>query len=293
MVEVREGTLLHDGAAVDPRRVIGFHERYDALTGRAWLEVVGPGLKLPMGGGYGSVRKSVRAAYPDRPFTSDWADGRFPSAPLGAPSDLVFAAGALLTTALACVATAWLGALAGAGVAVALAWPVVRLRDAVVVRREGIAAGPPWAPIVPWHEVQAVHAVTVGRQTFVRVVTASGAGDATLPSVLLPAVKARVSRLGGLATGAPTDAVDWTYRVWRAPALGIPWGVLIGALVVAPLLDRPWRVVAIGLLASSATALLGAGVSARANGWGTGGVLAITGVYAIVIGAFGLALGGW
>lgn len=293
MVEVRDGTLLHDGAKVDPQRVIGFHERYDALTGRAWLEVVGAGVVTPMGDGYGQLRRSVRDAYPDRPFTSDWADGRFPAAPLGLPADLAFAIGATVATLLACAATAWLGPLAGTGVGVALAWPVVRLRDAVVVRREGLAAGPPWTPIVPWHEVSAVTAQVIGRRTVVRVVTASGAGEATLPSVLSPALKARVSRLGGLTVGSPTDAMDWRYALWRAPALGIPWGLLVGSLLVAPLLDRPWRVVAIGLLASSATALLGAGVSARANGWGTGGVLALTGVYAVVLGAIGLALGGW
>ena len=293
MVEIRDGTLLHDGAKVDPRRVIGFHERYDALTGRAWLEVVGAGVATPMGDGYGQLRKAVRGLYPDRPFTSDWADGRFPAAPLGVPADLAFAVGALGATLLAAAATAWLGPLAGSGVGIALAWPVIRLRDAVVVRREGIAVGPPWTPIVPWHEVRSVHAQPLGRRTIVRLVTASGAGEATLPTVLFPAAKGRVSRLGGLTVGPPTDAVDWRYTLWRAPALGIPWGLLVGSLLIAPLLDRPWRIVAIGLLASSATALLGAAVSARANGWGTGGVLALTGVYAVVLGAIGLALGGW
>jgi hypothetical protein len=275
MVDVREGRLSQDGVEVDPRRVIGFHERYDRLDG------------------YGPLRKAVREAFPDRPFTSDWADGVFPAAPLGLPAEVAFAVGAVLTTLLASVSTAFLGPLAGLGVAVALGWPVVRLRDALVVRREGLGVGPPWASIVPWHEVTSVTAERVGRRVIVRVVTASGAGEATIPAVLLPAARARIGRMGGLSVGPPSDPVDWRYALWRAPAIGIPWGALLGGLAVAPWLDRPWRIVAVALLVASATALLGAGVSARANGWGTGGVIALTAVYAVVLAAIGLALGGW
>lgn len=293
MIEVRDGRLIRGDDAVDAARVLGFHERFDGLTGRAWLEIVGPGWTIPMDAAYGAVRKALREAFPDRPFTSDWADGRFPSAPGGWPPELAFGLGVIVAIGATVAIAASVGPLAGAAVAIACGWPVGRLRDGVVVRRAGVRVGAAWAPMVPWHEVTSISAVIVGRRVVVRLVSDAIGGQAAIPPILLPALRARVWRIGGVAVDAAMDPLDWRYSRWRGPATGIPWGILAATLVITPFLAQPWRVLAAGLLATAATAMLGAAVEARATGWGSGAIAWSTGVYAVVLVAFSLALWGF
>lgn len=291
-VIVHPNAIERDGVVVEEARLLGFHERFDGLTGRAWLEIVGPGWIVPMDASYGAVRKAIRVAFPKLPFTSDWSDGRFPRAPLGLPPDLVFSAAVALTVGIAMAFTVALGPLAGIAAAVSLGWPVSRLRDGVAIRKEGLRLGPPWASEVPWHEVEAVHLLQRRRYLEVYAQTKAGGASVAIPAVLAPAVRARLWRLGGIAPTS-VDPIDARYQIWRAPAAGLPWGILAAALVAPWFTSSPWTTLAAGLLAASATALLGAAVEARATNWGTGAVLYGTGVYAVVLAALALQLGGF
>jgi hypothetical protein len=285
--------LRWGGREVPGSAVQGFHERYDALTGRAWLEVVGAGWRIPISSGYGPVRARLREAFPDRPFVADWMDGRFPAAPLGLPQDLVTALAGLVAVAAVVAAALLTGPWGALAVAVASAWPLVRLRDGVVVRKEGVRVGPPWAAITPWHEVVSVDVEVAGRRGKVGLVTASGGAVVGIPAVLAPALRARLRRLGALEPGDRADGLDAKYARWRAPATGIPWGILAGTPIAAAFSPDPWVALTAGLLAMAATAVLGSAVEARATGWGAGAVLWATLTYAIVLAAIGLGVGGW
>lgn len=287
------GVLRWDGRSVDVRDVRGFAERYDRWTGRAWLIVRGPGWRVPIGDGYAEARAALRAALPGVPFTSDWARGRFPSAPGGLPPDLAFVGGATVAGLLAAGVAARMDAAAGVAVALAALWPLARLRDAVVITRDGLRAGPPWAASAPWHEVESVRAELRGRQARISVRSRSGGGFATVPAVLLPALRARLWRLGGVRLVVGPAGLDEVYDRWRAPATGIPWGILVGTAAIAWAVPAPWTALTAGLLAMAGTALLGAAVEARATGWGSGAVLWSTGAYGVVLAALALGLGGW
>lgn len=286
-------TLSLDGATAPGALVRGFRERYDPWTGRAWLQVEGTRLRARIGPGYAELRRSLRAWFPDHPFTQAWGDGRLPAAPLGLPVRLVSAAAAVALTAGAAAVGGVLGPEAALALALAGAWALGRLRDQVVVRAEGLRVGPGWAPRVPWHEVESVHVRAGRRRAQVDVLTRRGAGSATVPAVLVPALRARVRRLGGLELDDAADPLDLTYALWRAPATGLPWGVLGATAVGVAVSPSPWRALGTGLAVMAATALLGAAVEARATDWPFGAVLWMTGVYGVVIGAVGLGLAGW
>lgn len=273
--------------------VTGFVERFSPWTGRAWLVVLGPGWEIPLDAGYGPVRRALREALPDRPFDADWADGRFPPAPLGLPSGLVFAGAALVVLSLSMAVVLRLGLGPGVGVILAGLWPLGRLRVAVAVRREGLRVGPPWAPVIPWHEVGGVCVQRAGRSARVWLRGSRVAGRARVPAVLLPALRARLRRLGGMELEESVPTLDDRYAAALGPVTGIPWGLLVATavgLVVLP--NHAWTVLTAGVLASLGTAMLAAAVEARATGWGAGAVLYGTAMYALVLVAVALGSSG-
>jgi hypothetical protein len=286
---------------VSATAIRGFSERFGRWNGRAWLDVVtvDGALRIPIAPGYGALRAQLRVALADRPFHSDWADGRFPGAPAGLPPDLamslalvvaVMLAGTLAALAIGAGVAIW---VAGAASAIAVGWPLARLRDEVVVRRDGLRIGPPWSSVTPWHEVRSIQAQRTGRRLRVWATTSEGGATATVPVVLLPALRARIRRMGGLDLVATPHGLDATYDGWRAPATGIPWGVLVGTAVAAPFTPHPWTALTAGVMSAAALACLAAAIEARATGWGAGAVLWSTGAYAVVLAALGLGLGAW
>ena len=289
-----DGSTLHlDGVSAHRDDIRGFAEHYSVWTGAAWLEVAGPGWRIAMGDGYAADRALVREHLADRPFTSDWAAGRFPAAPFGLPAGAALGAGLGLVLA-AGMAGAWVaGPAAGVVLVLAAAWPLGRLRDALVLGERGVRLGPPWAPRVPWKEVDAVRFRRGRRSSRIWIRTRRGGAVATVPTVLLPAVRARLWRLAGLRLEEGTEGLDERYDRWRGPASGIPWGVLAGTAAVAWVTPVPWTALTAGLLVMAATTLLGAAVEARATGWGAGTVLWSTLAYAVVLAAISLGAAGW
>ncbi len=276
-------TLVWGERTASRDAVEGFHEHFNTLTGRAWMTVEGPGWTVPIDEEYGAIRADLRRWFSDRPFTADWSDGRFPSAYFGLPADLVFGV-VLIATLAASMALTWvMGTLAGAAVIAGALWPLTRLRDCVVVREEGIRTGPVWSATVPWHAVIGVTHSSGLRSARVWIDSDRGSGVAAIPRSLVPALRGRIRRLGGIELADGADPVDTRYGRWQAPAAGIPWGVLFGTVIAAFFAESPWLVLNAGLLTMAALAMLAAAVEARATGWGAGGVFWFTGVYATVL----------
>jgi hypothetical protein len=290
-IEVRDADLQIGSRTVPFAAIGGLHERYDRVTGAAFLDVLGPGVRIPMDSAYGPIRTALRAKLADRPWTSDWQDGRFPSAPGGLPPDLATVGATLLAALLTGLAGFVAGPFGALVFAIAATWPIVRLRDSVRVTADGLSIGPPWAHRYGWHELTAVRMAKVGRS--VRIWSLPGGAAATVPVALVPVLKGRLWRLGGLSLEEAPDGLDAAYERWRGPASGLPWGVMAGTLVGSAFVADPWPIVVGGALITAATTLLGAAVEARATGWGTGAILAASGVYAVVLAAVAIGAGGW
>lgn len=276
------GGLEHAGTVVPAAEIRGFDERYDPWTGRLWLTVRGPGWRVAVGPGWGALRRELRKAFPDRPFTSSWDDGRFPG-PRGP---------ALLTAGLAGVAAAvaWeLGLAWGAAVVLAGAWPLGRARDSAEIARDGVRLGPAWGPVVPWHRVDRLTFSRHGRAAVVWASGADGAWSASVPAVLIPALRARLRRLGALDLVEAAPDLDHRYGSWRAAAAGIPWGALVGSGVCAVFARDPTWVMMSGLVVTAGVAVLGQAVEARGTGWGFGSVMWLTGLYGVVLALVGIA----
>lgn len=282
--------LVLAGEAVDPARVLGFHERYDAWTGRAWLDVVGTGVTVAMTDGYADQRRDLRARFPDRPFTSDWADGRFPACPGGWPVDAVSAAlGAVGTVAIGAVAWVggpWIGAL----VAPFAYLPVLRARHRVSVRREGLLVGSPLATALPWRAVRSMRVDADGR---VFVAWEGGGEVASVPPALIPALRARVWRVGGLSVDGDVDPIDWRYLRWSVAADGVRVGLVAALALAMPGFASPWRAATGALLGLAGLLAMTAALRARATGWGAGAVFGLTAAYAVLLAGIALSIGAW
>lgn len=250
-----------------------FREHYSDWTGRAWLEIDGRSpVRLPIGEGYGALRKALRARFPDNPWQSDWQAGLFPVAPFGLPAaPFLLAAIAVWMGAFALVLLTVGGRLA-ALVALAGLWPVARSLDGVEISKDGLRAGPLWAERVPWHRVRRVGLWRSGRSARLWVLHDRGASSGSVPLVLLPAVRAALSRRGALPLEEGGDDIDLRYAIWKPAADGIPWGVLVGTAVASPMLERPFEGLLVGGVVALGLAMLGASVHARSTGWGTGAV---------------------
>lgn len=292
-VERQGERLVWAGRQAALAEVRGLHERYSGWTGRAWLEVEGPGWKIPVEVGYGEVRAKLRSWLPDVPFSADWMDGRFPAAPAGLPGDLVFAVAITFVAALSGLLAWQLGWHVGLVLALIAAWPLGRLRDAWVVRPEGLKAGPPWAGVTPWYEIEELRIARGRRRVWMWSRGPGGGGAASVPAALVPALRARVRRLGGLELVDATEDTDDRYWRWRAPAVGIPWGIGLGTAVAAFFTPVPWTALTAGAAAMVGTGLLGLVVVFRSDGWGFGSVVAGTVLYGLVLLVVGLGAGGW
>lgn len=276
-------------AMAETGEVHTLRERYDPWTGRAWLEVRPSLQRFPMGPGYAEVRRALREKWPDRPFDADWADGRFSPSPFGRPVGPVVVLATVGLVALVIGAGAALGPTGAIAVGALGIGPVVRLLDAVDVSRRGLRVGPPWALVVPWHEVERVGIAQRGRTAELWMVGRRGASTGTIPAVLIPAVRARIRRMGGLDVARGDGGLDVRYARWRAPAAAIPWGVGLATLIGAAGSGTPWAILGLGGLVTLALVLLGAAVEARATGWGTGAIGWLTILYALLLLILGFA----
>jgi hypothetical protein len=265
-----------------------FWERYSDWTGRAWLDIEGAGgvrlYRQPIGPGYGELRRTLQERFPGRPWQADWSGGHFPAAPFGAPLGLILLSGALAWMGVLSAAGLWGGGGPALAVAAVGAWPLARWVDGVSVLADGIRVGPPWALVVPWHEVQRVGVYRAGREMRVWMVHRLGASSGSVPEPLLPALRAQLLRRGGLELELSSGGLDVRYALWRAAAAGLPWGVVAGTVLGAPLSSDPWQVLLAGGLVAAGLALLGAAVEARATGWGMGAVGWLTLLHALLLG---------
>ena len=294
MLRLDEGTLFwSDGATggsvqTDTAHITGFIERFGRWTGRSWLEVVGPGWRVPIDESYGRSRAQLRDWFSTHPFTSEWSDGRFPPAPFGWPPYLALGIGFGAVT----LSIAVLGWLAPPVVIAPLlvVWPLLHLHDSVEVRESGLRIGSAWASAFAWHEVEALCIERRGRFARIWMRSRRGYGQATLPIALLPALRARLRRIAALELTETTPEIEDSYRRWQAPTAGIAWGVGAGALIGAWSTPMPWVFVAGGLLCFFAAGLLAAAIQARVTGWGTGAVLMLTALYTLVLITLGIFL---
>ena len=292
-VERQGDDLVWGGQRTPLGAVRALHERYHPWTGRAVLHVSGPDWEIPLAAGYGRSRSNLRKWLSDVPFASDWMDGRFPGSPAGLPPSLALGLGVGLAALVAAVLGWQLGWAAGGVAALLAAWPLGRLRDGWVVRAEGLRGGPTWAPVVPWSDIEEVRVIPGKRRTWVYTRGRGGGQAAPIPTALLPALRARVRRLGGIELVEGEADLDDRYLRWRAPAVGVPWGIGIGTLLVAWFTPVPWTALTAGAAAMAGTALLGAMVGFRARGWGFGSVLAGTALYGLILLVLGVGWSGW
>jgi len=283
LLEVLPGALRCDGRRVPASEVHGFEERYDPWARSAFLRVRGPGHEEVIGPGYGQLRRQLRRAFPDRPFVASWDDGRFPSGWVARRGWLVRTV-ALVGAALgASLVLGAFGQASGVAVGCVVAWAIAVRLGVVRVRRRGIAVGPPWAPVRPWHAVEQVTFHIDGEVTEVEAHGAWGGSRATVPTVLLPALRGRVRRLGGLALVPHGDAADRAYRLLRPVTWGAAWGLLVGGLSTAVVQPSPWDALGAGALLAVVGGLAALAVEARAIGWAFGAILALTMLYGVVL----------
>ena len=273
--------------------VRGFYETISPWTSRGALRVIGPEWVIPIVEGYGEDRKWLRETLPSVPFESDWMDGRFPVRALGLPpawASLV----AVSVAAILAASVGWVVGGAGAMLMIlAWAWPFGHVRSQVVIQTQGVRFGPPWAALTPWHQVQRVYVKAGQSASRIRMQSSRGGGSCVVPSVLLPAIRARLWRLGGLQLESSDDKISARYARWSAPSWGLPWGILLGCSVAVWFANEPWHVLTVGVICSAALGLLGAAVRARAHGWPAGGALWMVALYALGLVTLSLALGGW
>ena len=275
------------------REVHGFYESISPWTSRGLLRVVGPGWTLPIGDGYGTNRKWLRKTFPSVPFESDWMDGRFPVKVMGLPPAWASLAALLVVITLA-FSVGWV--IGGAGVLLVIlawVWPFGHVRSQVVIQTDGVRFGPPWIGLTPWHQVECVIVEVGSKASGIRMRSKQGGASCVVPTVLLPAIRARLWRLGGLNLESNGDAISARYLRWSGPSWGLPWGILLGVSFGVWFAEEPWHILTVGVICSAAVGLLGAAVRARAHGWSTGGAFWMVALYALGLVVLSLAMSGW
>ncbi len=284
-LEVEDDGLRWDDRTASRGEVLGFHERFDPWTATVRLEVDGPGWSVPVDATYPPVRRALRQAFPDRPFTADWSEqGVFPGLVLDRPPALAW--GLLVAFVLGSVwaFAAGFGPSIGLLLAIVWWWPLGRARASVIVDPLGVRVGPVWAPRIPWHEVVEIGEEPVGtRGTRLVVWTGEGTQEAVVPRALMPALSARMWRLGGVRVGGLPRRVELGYRRAAQGARGAPWGVLAVTLVLAAFATEPFPILVWGLLATGIAGFVGAAVEARVRGWAHGGIVWMTAAWSVVL----------
>lgn len=276
------GELAWGERRVPVAGVEGFHAAWDEVLGRGVLLCVGPGWRVPLDAEHGARWRALRAEFPARPFTTDWDHGLFPGA--GAAGLRFGAALSVAAVATAVVAHS-AGVVAALGAAIGLGWALAGLRTTLQVSRRGVRAGPVWAGNIPWHRVRGVRVSCRGHAAHLRVLHDDGVAAASVPLLLLPAVRARLRRIGGVRLEvADPDLEEWYLQL--APySAAAPWALLVICACAAPFTSRPWDVAAAGTLAAGSLAFVDAAVSARRTGWGTGAILWMGCAWALLMAA--------
>lgn len=285
--------LYWGDAHVRCSNVTGFHERMGPWSAKVWLEIKGVNWKVPIGEGYGENRKWLRQRFPQLPFDSDWMDGRFQGMTLGLPPLLSFSVTVLLTLFVLMGVGALLGYDGALLFGLASVWPLGHIRSQLVVQKEGMRAGPSWRALIPWHQCEKVSMTIGSTSAIVYVKGVHSGGSCVIPKVLIPAVRARLWRLGGLSLSEESDYISERYLRWAGPSWGLPWGVLLGVGLAVWFTNYPWTLLTIGVIFSTALGLLGAAVRSRAFGWAGGGVFWLVILYALGLTTLSLVLGEW
>ena len=281
MLRVVSGVLWHDDRPVAPEGVHGFEEHFEGSSGRLLLRVRGADIEHVAGPGYGALRRDLRRGFPDRPFVSAWSDGGFPAGRFGRRRWIVVVLGMISAGVVAAVA--WVAPWWGGALGLLLGWGLVQLVPRVRVHRRGMAVGAPWSPVVPWHDVRDVCFEEVEGVARVAVGSTRGWAEGEIPSVLLPALRGRVRRLGGVALQPMPEGIERGYQRWRAAGWGGAWGLGLGAGAAVLASPLPWGLVPHAAWLTVVGALLGLAVETRASGWGTGAALLLSGLYAVVL----------
>lgn len=279
--------LSCDGRHIPTGEVLGFEERYDSWSGRAFLRVRGAAHEEPIAAGYGELRQRLREAFPDRPFDADWSDGHFPAMPLGLPEPWLRLGGGAVAVLVA-LGASQVAPLASVPVGVVAGWAALGSWGRVRLSPMGVHVGAGWAPRRGWHEVDAIHVEVRGRWARVVVRVRGRVLEGTVPSVLVPALRAKVWRHGGLQLEGAMDELDLTYSRWAPRLVGLTGAVAVVGSALAFATEAPWSAWSGALAATLGFALLAGAAEARAGGWATGAVLALTALYGLLLGVVGL-----
>lgn len=261
--DVREGSVVWSGGEVQLVEILGIHEGIDPWTGQpqAWAE--GTAAVWPLDDHWTVRRTVLRQHLADRPWTSDWSKtGRFEGTVGvwgGRWAQVVLSLltiGGLLGLAHV-VSPAWLYTAASV-----CAVGVLSLSRRLVVDELGIRCGRYGSPLWGWHEIEDVRVQTSGDRSQITVIGPM-VGTIELPTGVLPAVRARIARLGrmDLSNGAPT--LDHWYRQRETGLHWAPWVfmMLMSGLVVLDM-ARPAQVV----LGGMGLGALGRAVALRQRG---------------------------
>ena len=228
----------------------------------------------------GSRRSKIRpdsdvasAHISELPFHSDWMDGRFPTYSIGIPemwfTVLVVGVGFVVVMSVTVVS----GLAEGLFLLAAWFWLFCQSRHRLVIQRVGIAAGIPWGPLVPWHKLQSVSFSVRGTRAYVRYRSDYGGGECVVPTGLIPAIRGRLWRLGGIELKRVEATVSDRYLQWVGISWSTPWFVLLGASTTVWVTSEPWTWLTILVIISVILGLVGSSVRSRALGWRGGGIL--------------------
>lgn len=292
-LRLENGILFCGERRVDVDAIDGFYERYSIWTSRMWLEIGGAQWTIPMDSQYGEIRAWLRGTFPELPFRSDWMDGRFPTYSMGLPEAWSTSLITVLSSAVVLATTVYWGLSTGAYLLLAWFWILGQTRRRLVIQNTGIAAGPPWMPLVAWHRVERV-SYSVGRtRAFIRYRSKHGGGECVVPLRLIPAIRGRLWRLGGLRLKESNATKTDRYLQWTGASWGVPWILLLSASTLVWMFNEPWKWLTLMVIAAVVLGLIGASVRARALGWAGGGVLWLTALYGVLLVLLSLFLGGW
>ena len=220
-------------------------------------------------------------------------DGRFPTCSMGIPEGW----STLFVTCTAFFILMITTLLAGLGIGVYLLvawfWVLGQVRRRLVVQKSGVFVGPPWTPLTPWHRIERVTYSVKGARAFVRFRSDRVGGECVVPTVLIPAIRGRLWRLGGIKLKEAEATSTDRYLQWASASWVLTWLILLSASTTVWFFDEPWSWLTLLVVLAVVVGLIGASIRARALGWGGGGVLWLTALYGVLLVLISLILGGW